>query len=156
MQPQAEEPGHGAFAEAFAAFAEPLLDQTDGSLEQLNKAFAISQLCYNLALLPEDDRSAAFTEMQQTLKMDDEEFDDFRRSIPRPHDPTASPDVPVDAPTGPPCPSAKWPLAAGGSDKGGARRNLPGTDRYAPCPCNSGEKLEFCTAQSVADSQPPG
>ena len=44
----------GAIAEGFVAYAQPLLDQTDGSEEQLNKAFAISQLCYNLALLPED------------------------------------------------------------------------------------------------------
>ena len=44
----------GALAEAFVAYAQPLLDQTDGSEEQLNKAFAISQLCYNLALLPDD------------------------------------------------------------------------------------------------------
>ena len=31
----------GAIAEAFAAFAKPLLDQTDGSEEQLNKALQI-------------------------------------------------------------------------------------------------------------------
>ena len=46
----------GAIAEAFVAYAQPLIDQTDGSLEQMNKAFAISQLCYNLALLPDDER----------------------------------------------------------------------------------------------------
>ena len=39
----------GAIAEGFVAYAQPLLDQTDGSEEQLNKAFAISQLCFNLA-----------------------------------------------------------------------------------------------------------
>ena len=44
----------GAIADAFAAYAQPLLDQTDGSEEQLNKAFTISQLCYNLALMQED------------------------------------------------------------------------------------------------------
>jgi hypothetical protein len=32
----------GAIAEAFVAFAKPLIDQTDGSHEQLNKAFAIT------------------------------------------------------------------------------------------------------------------
>ena len=46
----------GAIAEGIVAYAQPLLDQTDGSEEQLNKAFTISQLCYNLALLPEDSR----------------------------------------------------------------------------------------------------
>jgi hypothetical protein len=44
----------GAIADAFVAYARPLLDQTDGSEEQLNRAFAISQLRYNLALLPDD------------------------------------------------------------------------------------------------------
>ena len=57
----------GALADAFVAYAQPLLDQTDGSEEQLNKAFAISQLCYNLALLPDDRRDTMLSEMRQTL-----------------------------------------------------------------------------------------
>jgi hypothetical protein len=35
----------GAIADSFVAFAKPLINQTDGSIEQLNKAFAIAQLC---------------------------------------------------------------------------------------------------------------
>ena len=49
--------------------------------EQLKKAFAISQLCYNLALLPDDQRDTTLDEMRQNLKMDDAEFADFRRSV---------------------------------------------------------------------------
>ena len=71
----------GAIAEGLVAYAQPLLDQTDGSEEQLNKAFTISQLCFNLALLPEDSRDTTLSEMRPALKMDDEEFDAFRRSI---------------------------------------------------------------------------
>ena len=71
----------GALAEAFVAYAQPLLDQTDGSEEQLNKAFAISQLCYNLALLPDDQRDTMLSELRQTLGMDDAEFAEFRRSV---------------------------------------------------------------------------
>jgi hypothetical protein len=71
----------GAIAEAFAAYAQPLIDQTDGSEGQLNRAFAISQLCYNLALLPEDSQDQSLSEMQSSLQMEDKEFDDFRRSI---------------------------------------------------------------------------
>ena len=71
----------GAIADAFAAYAQPLIDQTDGSEGQLNKAFSISQLCYNLALMPEESRDQMLSEMRLSLKMDDEEFDDFRRSI---------------------------------------------------------------------------
>ncbi len=51
----------GAIAEAIVAYAQPLLDETDGSVEQLNKAFSISQLCYNLALLPQDSRDESLS-----------------------------------------------------------------------------------------------
>src|SRR5205809_326639 len=71
----------GAIAEAIAAYAQPLLDQTDGSLDQANRAFTLATLCWNLALLPEARRDAALGEMRPTLKMDDNEFDEFRRSI---------------------------------------------------------------------------
>ncbi len=37
----------GAIAEAFRDYAQPLLDQTDGSEEQLRKALGLSQICYN-------------------------------------------------------------------------------------------------------------
>jgi len=134
----------GAIAEGFVAFAQPLLDQTDGSLEQMNKAFAISQLCFNLALFPDDLRGTTLTEMQRTLKMDDEEFDAFRRSVVDPmirrHQemfPLMHRRVSNDpAPSGP-SPRAQPRMAAAGE-------KYPGTDRYAPCPCNSGQKYKFC------------
>jgi hypothetical protein len=71
----------GAMADAFAAFAQPLIDQTDGSHEQLEKAIAISQMCYNLALLSDDERNKVLAETRQGLEMDEEEFDDFQRSV---------------------------------------------------------------------------
>ncbi len=134
----------GAIADAFVAFAQPLIDQTDGSEEELQRAFALGQLCYNLALLPEDRRDAAITEMQRDLKMNAEEFEAFRRSVISPmiqrhqrmfprmhrkdsHDPSQSGSS-LRAYPGNEAPAAKF----------------PGTDRYAPCPCNSGEKYKFC------------
>ena len=57
----------GAIAEGLVAYAQPLLDPTDGSEEQLNKAFTISQLCFNLALLPEDSRDTTLSEMRPAL-----------------------------------------------------------------------------------------
>lgn len=45
-------------AEAFAAFARPPIDRTDGSEEQWNSALAMTQLCDNLALLPGDSRAS--------------------------------------------------------------------------------------------------
>src|SRR5262245_22613040 len=71
----------GAIADAIAAYAQPLLDETDGSLEQMNKALAVTQLCWNLALVPEDSRDQALSEMQPSLNMNDEEFGEFRRTV---------------------------------------------------------------------------
>ena len=71
----------GAIAEGFVAFAQPLIDQTDGSMEQLQKAMTIAQLCFNFAILPDESREKAIRETQQSLAMDDEEFEAFRNSV---------------------------------------------------------------------------
>ena len=134
----------GAIAEAFVAFAQPLLDQTDGSHEQMNKAFALSQMCYNLALFPEEDREKTLSEMRRSSGMDDKEFDEFHRELVIPmirrHEEMfpflhgrVSPDL------------SQFdfsPRAA--TDRGGAAEKYPVSDRYAPCPCNSGRKYKFC------------
>ena len=134
----------GAIAEAFVAFAQPLLDQTDGSEKQIQNAFTMSQLCYNLALLPEDEREAAISEMRENLEMDDEEFDEFRRTIvlpmierhqamfPRLHRQVSD----VGSRIGSSLPAQPRMVEP-------AQRQ-PATDRYAPCPCNSGRKFKFC------------
>jgi hypothetical protein len=134
----------GAIAEALVAYAQPLLDQTDGSEEQLNKALSIAQLCYNLALFPESSREEALSEMRPTLKMADEEFDGFRRSI---LDPMIRRHQEM-------FPLMHRRVAKGSSQSGlsapaqprtaASAEKYPGTDRYAPCPCNSGEKYKFC------------
>ena len=139
----------GAIADAFAAYAQPLLDQTDGSEGQLNKAFAISQLCYNLALMPEDSWVRALSEMRPSLEMNDEEFDDFRRSIIVPMIRRHQEMFPLMhrlgstgfSQSGPP-PSG--PSLQAPSGTAAPAKTYPGTDRYAPCPCNSGRKYKFC------------
>lgn len=137
----------GAIAEAFAAYAQPLLDQTDGSAEDLQKALTLSQLCYNLALIPEDSRDQALSGMKSDLKMDDKEFDDFRRSIvvpmirrhqemfPQMHGRDTT-NVSPGGISPPPWLQARPRMAPAEA--------YPGTDRYAPCPCNSGRKYKFC------------
>jgi hypothetical protein len=134
----------GAMAEAFVTFAQPLLDQTDGSEEDLKKALSISQLCYNLALLPDDKRAELLREIRPTLEMDDNEFADFRRSILDPMIERHQMMFPglhmlrsVDFPE---C----APALGSSTKKASAGEPYPGTDRYAPCPCNSGEKYKFC------------
>jgi uncharacterized protein YecA (UPF0149 family) len=134
----------GALADAFVAYAQPLLDQTDGSEEQLSKAFTLSQFCYNLALSPADRRDTILDEMRQTLGMEDAEFAEFRQSIiipmvrrheemfPGLHRQSFS-DL---------APSSSSPRAH--TRKAAPGERYPGTDRYAPCPCGSGEKYKFC------------
>jgi len=71
----------GAMAEAVVAYAQPLLEQTDGSADRVNTAFLLAQLCWNLALMPEQERDEALGAMRPTLKIDDGEFEVFRRSV---------------------------------------------------------------------------
>jgi hypothetical protein len=138
----------GAIAEAFVAYAQPLLDQTDGSQEQMQKALTISQLCYNLALLPEGQRETMLREMRPDLNMDDEEFDAFRHSIVDPmiqrhHEmfPFLHRRASTATATAPP-PSS--PSLQAQPRTAGRAEAYPATDRYAPCPCGSGEKYKFC------------
>ncbi len=129
----------GAIAEAVAAYAQPLLDQTDGSLEQMNIALALGQTCWNLALLPEEERNEALGKMRPAMKMEDDEFEEFRRSVlspmiwrhqkmfPRMHRPDSmrpAPHMPSTTPM--------------------STEKYPGTKRNAPCPCNSGRKYKLC------------
>lgn len=71
----------GAMGDAFAAYAQPLLNSSGGSPEQAEKAFALAQICWNLALLPKEERDDALSTMRPTLKMETDEFDEFRNSV---------------------------------------------------------------------------
>lgn len=71
----------GILADSMVAYAQPLLDATDGLIEQMNRALALAQVCWNLALLPGEGRNAALREMQPSLKMEADEFEDFRRTV---------------------------------------------------------------------------
>ena len=134
----------GAIADAIANYAQPLLDVTDGSADQLNRALSLSQFCWNLALLPEDARDEALAKMQPTLKMDDNEFDAFRRSVVIPmmrrHEEMfphmhrlESRKLSSGAPAQQHRPMVPMRV-----------KKYPGTGRNAPCPCNSGRKYKLC------------
>lgn len=57
-----------------AAYVQPLLDDADGSPDQMNQALQFGVLFWNLALLPEEERDSALSEMRPGLKMEDDEF----------------------------------------------------------------------------------
>jgi uncharacterized protein YecA (UPF0149 family) len=134
----------GALAESIVAFAQPLIDATDGSMEQVNKAFGMAQVCYNLAVLPEEGRKEMLATMQADLAMDDEEFAEFRRAI---IDPMVRRHEDMFGR------SHRWdsmiPSLRRNRSQPYARTMAPQQtaaviDRYAPCPCNSGKKYKFC------------
>lgn len=132
----------GAMAESIVAYTQPLIDGTDGSHEEMERALGLGQLCWNLALLPEDKREASIAKLKSGLHMDDEECRLFRLDIidpmiqrhremfPRLHARRANPGF-ADFESAPKTAEA-----------------YPGTDRYAPCPCNSGRKYKFCCGKS--------
>jgi hypothetical protein len=62
-----EELEMGANADAMSRFAQPLIDATDGSPEDLQRALSLSQLCWNLALIPEGKREQFPADMQPIL-----------------------------------------------------------------------------------------
>jgi hypothetical protein len=145
------------------AYAQPLIEKTDGSLEQMKKAVAISQACWNLALLPEEKRESAMKSLGDALSMDDAEFAEFQQSIllpmiarheemfpalqrrgamqPPPRQPSLTPLGSSLPPRGPSLP--KIPTANSSREKS----SEPG--RYDPCPCNSGRKYKFCCGQTA-------
>ncbi len=130
----------GVMAESMVGYAQPLIDQTDGSLEQVNKALALAQLCWNAALFPEEERERLFADMRPVLKMDDDEFEEFRRQIVLPmilrhfdmfpHMPRIQSKEVVTA--------RKRPQVTVREEK------YLGTGRNEPCPCNSGKKHKKC------------
>jgi uncharacterized protein YecA (UPF0149 family) len=125
----------GVMADSMAAYAQPLLDETDGSQEQMQHALSITQICWNLALLPDTEQEESLAAMRPALKMDDTEFTNFRQSVIAPmiarhHE--MFPNMPrLDSQTT--APSHPRP-----------EKKYPGTGRNAPCPCNSGKKYKRC------------
>ena len=132
----------GAIADAIAAYAQPLFDQTDGSLEQVQNAMKIGQLCWNLALLPPDERDEAIGEMQSSMNMDDAEFAELRRDVIEPmirrHE-DMFPHMGGRATSRP----AGFPSAMS-SRPAPLHNDGPRVGRNSPCPCGSGRKYKQC------------
>lgn len=129
----------GVMSEMLVAYAQPLLDETDGSLEQMNFALKIANLCWGLALMPEEEQGKMIVETRKKLKMNKTDFADFLQAIILPmirrHQEmypdmakSVSPQTTSPPPSPPPPREIKY----------------PGTGRNEPCPCNSGKKYKRC------------
>jgi hypothetical protein len=127
----------GAIAEAIAAYAQPLLDQTDGTIDKMNRAMTVAQMCWNLALLPEGQRETTIDELKPTLNMTDGEFTDFRQHVVLPMIRRHREMFP-----GMHARSKQTSNMAGVMPS--PTKKHPGTGRNAPCPCGSGRKYKQC------------
>ena len=120
-------------ADSIAAYAQPLLDEADGSPEQISTALTTAQLCWNLSSLSEKDMEQSIAEMRPALGMDEAEFADFLQE-------TIVPMILRCYAMFPNMPGlASPPLASLPHEK-----KYPGTGRNDPCPCNSGKKYKRC------------
>jgi uncharacterized protein YecA (UPF0149 family) len=127
----------GAIADSFVAFAQPLIDQTDGSMPGINRAMALAQMFWNLALLPADKREAAIDEMKPTLKMTDEEFAEFRQKV-------VLPMIDRHHEMFPGLHSRSRQMSDTFDVTPSPTKTQPGTGRNSPCPCGSGRKYKVC------------
>jgi hypothetical protein len=134
----------GAIAEAIVEYARPLMDASDGSEEQMNKALMTAQLCFNLAISSAEVRRKMLDVFRRESNLNDEEYVDFEQNVVAPmirrHEQMFPgmhrKEVAGSASLGriPPTPL-----------RNASREQKPATvDRYAPCPCGSGKKYKFC------------
>ena len=131
----------GAIADAIVTYAQPLLDRTDGTAEQLNKAMSMAQTCWNLAIVPEEMFEETLASLRSSLRMNEGEFTAFRHDIIDPmirrhHE--MFPQMRRLASGGPASlPAPRSPIVR-------PEKKFPGTPRNARCPCGSGKKYKLC------------
>jgi uncharacterized protein YecA (UPF0149 family) len=127
----------GVIAEAVAAYAQPLIDETDGSLDSMNRALTIAQACWNLALLPEGQRETAIADLQPALDMTDEQFAEFRETI-------VLPMIRRHREMFPGMHSHSRQTSNTFDFASAPTQKHAGTGRNSPCPCGSGRKYKVC------------
>ena len=125
------------------AYAQPLIDETDGSPEDIQRAMSLAMMCYNLGQLPHDRREEVVNDFQGTLEMNDVEFAEFKRDLIEPmiqrHEQMFSSVEMSDVDFAP-----QSRRQSGPAYRKAAGEPYPGTDPYGPCPCESGKKYKFC------------
>ncbi len=127
----------GAIGEGIAAYAEPLFEQTDGSVSQMNGAMAVAQMCWNLALVPEGERDAVLAQMKPTLEMTEDEFAEFRQTI-------VLPMIQRHREMFPRLHVRSKQISHTASVVSRPTKEYPRTGRNAFCPCGSGRKYKLC------------
>jgi hypothetical protein len=147
----------GIIAESFVNYAQPLIDDTDGSEDQMQRAMNVAQMCWNLALMPENEREAAIEKFKSPLELTDEEFAEFRQKFILPmierhikmFPGLHGRDKQARLATAFGSPQDRMPLVERLFDDFGAAAPPPpkkrmATGPYEPCPCGSGRKYKWC------------
>lgn len=135
----------GIMGKSFMKYAQPLLDETDGSIENMNKALSLAQLCWNLALLPEDKREETISAMRPNLGMENAEFDDLRHSVVLPMIQQHHEMFPSMTRGGSASASKAMETLKASTTPTHRAQEFPKTGRNAPCPCGSGKKYKQCS-----------
>ena len=137
----------GVFADAISAYAQPLLEQSDGSREGLQKALNLSALCYNIGTRPEPERAKLISQLKDDLGMSEEDLEELRSSVIQPmlvrYDKMFPKGKQFPAFNVPRTEPSNRPSAFTLDSLAKSDEPLP----YAPCPCNSGKKYKFCCKQ---------
>jgi hypothetical protein len=86
VRPRREEPifdvgGGMGPADAMVKLVQPLLDLTDGSPEQMNKALTLGMTAWNLDLLPPEEREKAMQNVIEAKGWSGETAEDFRELV---------------------------------------------------------------------------
>ena len=141
----------GAIAEALMEYMRPLTDATDGSPEELEKALALGQLCFNLGQMDQDSRSDHLEKLRESMGLSVEEYADFyvnlflpmmvrhEEMFPRKKMKQQMSDLIVDYQ-----PDDRLMTKVDKTPHTSPVRRDRNLDRYAPCTCNSGKKYKFC------------
>ncbi|MFN2126182.1 MAG: SEC-C metal-binding domain-containing protein [Candidatus Promineifilaceae bacterium] len=133
----------GAIADAMLRYAQPLIDATDGSPEDVQKALTLSQMCWNLALTPEAERAEFLASIQPVLRMDDREFEEFRCTVATPMIRRHQEMFPAMQRPEVMARSERRPAYAQPMTRRPAKK-YAGTGRNERCPCGSGKKYKVC------------
>jgi uncharacterized protein YecA (UPF0149 family) len=128
----------GILAESMMKYAQPLIDDTDGSVEELDKALSIARICWNLSIMPEEEREECFASMRSDTEMSKDEFLDFKDNViesmilrHKKMFPNMFPKLSKQA-------------IRESEPQRLRETKYPGTGRNDPCPCHSGKKHKKC------------
>lgn len=141
-----------AIGEALLEYMRPLTDATDGSPEELEKALALGQLCFNLGQMDQDSRSDHLEKLRESMALSVEEYAEFYVTIILPmlirHEEMFPRNGSMRMRV-PDLMDAFQPDDDLSTDDEKTIYTAPvkrdrSIDRYAPCTCNSGKKYKFC------------